>query len=261
MKREATRRLNRLAIIAIAVALPPIVFAQTTQEVLVNLAEQIAERRARVESLQDEIQQTREEYNEEVRSLATQIADVEVQINREELRLAQIQQDIQRARQAIAAAQESVAEVEPLVRTTLEQLRTYIRTALPFQVEDRLAEVDTLERLLDDGNLDAQTILTRLWNTVESEFRLTEESGLFRQTIQVAGDQQLAEVARLGMVMLFFRTFDDRFGYAVPDSAGEWRYVVARSREESDQIEELFESLRRNLREGFFTLPNPYWGR
>lgn len=261
MRRRRSRWLNGIAVALVALALPPLLFPQTTQEVFLNLAEQIAERRARVEELQEEIQQTREEYDEEVRSLATQIADVEVQLNREQLRLQQIEQDIQQARQAIAVARESVADVEPLVRTTLEQLRSYIRTALPFQVEDRLAEVDTLERLLNDGNLDPQTIMTRLWNTVEAEFRLTEESGLFRQTITVGGEQQLAEVARLGMVMLFFKTFEDQYGYAVPSSEGEWRYVVARTREESDQIEELFESLRRNLREGFFTIPNPYWGR
>jgi hypothetical protein len=235
-------------------------FSQTTQEVLANLAGQIAERRARVEALSDQVQQTRDEYNERVRSLSTQIADVEVQINREELRLDQIEQDLDAARQAIAEAQGSVADVEPMVATILTQLRTYITNALPFQTEDRLAEVSNLETLLADGSLEPQTIVTRTWNTVEAEFRLTQESGLFRQTILVGGERQLAEVARLGMVMLYFRTFDEQFGYAVPDGSGGWDYAIAPTREERDSIENLFDSLRRNLREGFFTLPNPYDG-
>jgi DNA repair exonuclease SbcCD ATPase subunit len=261
MKQKRKSVLQRTAIIAIVVCVPALLFAQNTQEVLLNLSEQIAARRARVEALQEEVQQTRRQYEEEVRSVAAQIADVEVQINREELRLAQIQQDIDQARQSIAAAEDSVADVEPLVLTTLEELRTYIQSALPFQVEDRMEEVDQLERLLDQDTLDAQTILSRLWNTLESEYRLTEESGLFRQTIVVGGEPQLAEVARLGMVMLYFKTFDDRFGYAVPDGNANWSYVAAATREESDQIEALFEALRRNLREGFFTLPNPYEGQ
>ena len=258
MRKTRSKTLQRIALVAIALGLPALLFAQTTQEVLPNLAEQSAERRARVEDLQQEIQQTRQDYDEQVRSVAAQVADVEVQINREELRLAQIEQDIVQAQQSIAAAQDTVADVDPLVRTALTDLRTYIESALPFQVTDRLEQVDQLERLLNDDNLEAQTILTRLWNAVESEYRLTEESGLFRQTITVGGEEQLAEVARLGMIILYFKTFDDQYGYARPAGGSQWEYVTAGSREERDRIETLFEELRRNLREGFFTLPNPY---
>lgn len=257
MSAPNARRVSVLIVLLLATA-PA--FSQTTQEALANLAEQIAERRARVEALSDQVQQTRDEYNERVRSLATQIADVEVQINREQLRLAQIDQDLESARESIAEARGSVADVEPLVATTLVQLRNYINDALPFQKEDRLQEVDNLTTLLQDGSLEPQTIVTRVWNTVEAEFRLTQESGLFRQTIMVNGERQLAEVARLGMVMLYFRTFDDRYGYARRNGEGGWEYTVARTRDERDHIETLFDSLRRNLREGFFALPNPYQG-
>lgn len=257
-RKKLPKLFTRIGMIAVALAIPPLVFSQTTQEVLTNLAEQIAERRARVDELSAEVQETRDRYNDQVRSLAAQIADVEVQINREELRLDQVEQDITRAQEAIAAAREGVTDVEPLVATALARLRTYIETALPFQSEDRLEEVATLERLLSEGDLEAQTVLTRLWNTIDAEFRMTEEIGLYRQVVSVGGDEQLAEVARLGMVMLFFKTFDDRYGYAQPTGSGEWEYTLARNRAEQDQLEELFESLRRNLREGFFTLPNPY---
>lgn len=253
------RRIARTATTVLVLALAPVlVFPQTTQEVLSNLAQQIVERRARVETLSDEVAQTREAYAEQVRSLAAQIADVEVQTNRERLQLLQLDQDLERARAEIAAAEGSVTDVEPIVRTALAAYRTYVREALPFQTEDRLAEIDNLEQILDDGNVEPRTVLTRLWNTVQSEFRLAGESGLFRQTIEVEGESQLAEVARLGMVLMYFRTFDDRYGYVVPVGGGRWEYLVATNREEARQISELFEGLRRNLREGFFDLPNPY---
>lgn len=255
------RKTVRIAWIAVALAATPlVVFSQTTQEVLQNLASQIAERRARVERLSDEVAQTREEYNERVRSLSAQVADVEIQINREELRLQQIEQDLQRAREAIALAQGSVTDVEPVVSTALAQYRTYVQAGLPFQLEDRLAEIDDFQQLLDDGNVEPRTVLTRLWNTVESEFRLTEESGLFRQTIALGGEEQLAEVARLGMVFLYFRTFDGQYGSAIPTAGGDWEFRLAQSREDTQAINELYEALRRNLRQGFFTLPNPYRG-
>jgi hypothetical protein len=259
-RRRTARKLRRAAWIAVALgATPMVAFSQTTQEVLTNLAQQIADRRGRVESLSEEVAQTRERYNEEVRSLAAQIADVEIQINRERLRLQQIEQDVERLAEEAAVAEGAVIDVEPIVRTALARYRSYVETALPFQVEDRLDGIDRLEDVLEDGNVDPQTVLTRLWNTVQSEYRLTGESGLFRQTIVVNGEEQLAEVARLGMVLMYFRTFDDRYGVVVP-SGDEWRYVLVEDRTAARQIAELFDGLRRNLREGFFTLPNPYEG-
>lgn len=233
------------------------VFSQTTQEILANLAGRIAEKRSQVESLSNEVELAKTQYNEQLRSLATQIADVEIQINREQLRLEQINQDIERARQTIRATQESVADIDPLIGTVLERYKTYISSELPFQTAERLSEVQSLQRLYADGTLEAQTMLTRLWNMIDGEFRLAAESGLYRQNIEIDGEYQLAEVVRLGMVMLYFKTFDDRFGYAIPTDQG-WRYVLASTRQEQDQIGELFDSMRRNLREGLFELPNPY---
>ena len=231
--------------------------AQNAQETLTTLAQRIAEKRAQVEDLSNRVELAKTQYNEQLRSLAAQRGDVETQINREQLRLSQIEQDLEQARAQINRARSSVADLEPLVAQVLAQLRTYISEGLPFQVSQRLAEVETLEGLLEEGSLETELLLTRIWNMVESEFRLTSESGLYRQTITVGGEDQLAEVARLGTVMLYFRTFDGRFGYATPEGDG-WRYVVADGRERQQQVATLFESLRRNLREGFFTIPNPY---
>jgi hypothetical protein len=259
IKKPTGIRLARLILIAVALGTTSMpAFSQTTQEVLQNLAGQIAMLQARTERLNTQISQTQQQYNDRVQSLSAQIADVEVQINREEIRLRQIQQDLETARAAIAEAQGAVTDVEPIVLNALTRYRTYVENALPFQVEERLSQIDDLERIVNDGNVPAQTMLTRVWNTVENEYRLSEESGLFRQTINLAGEDQLAEVARLGMVLLYFRTFDDRYGYAVPASEGDWQFQLAVNREEAGQVAAIFEALRRNLREGFFTLPNPY---
>jgi hypothetical protein len=72
------------------------------------------------------------------------------------------------------------------------------------------------------------------------------------------GEEQLVEVVRLGMALLYFKTWDDRYGYAVPVSTG-WEFRVA-SKREQQQIAVLYNSFRKNLREGFFYLPNPGTG-
>lgn len=252
-----TRWSPRLVALLAALIVPLGAQAQTTQETLTTLAQRISEKRAQVEDLSNQVDLAKTQYNEQLRSLAAQRGDVETQINREQLRLSQIEQDLEQARAEISRTRSSVEDLEPLVAQVLVQLRSYISQGLPFQVPERLGEVETLEQLLQEGSLETELLLTRIWNMVESEFRLTSESGLYRQTITVAGEDQLAEVARLGTVMLYFRTFDGRYGFASPTEDG-WTYVIAEGREGQQQLATLFDSLRRNLREGFFTVPNPY---
>lgn len=247
------RRLSWLFVVVSLGLFPVLLFAQ---DALANLASRIAEKRSQVETLSNELELTKTEYNEQLRSLATQQADLETQINRERMRLQQIEQDLEKARSRIDTNRATIEDVRPLVARVLADTRSYIASGLPFKVDERLAEVDTLERLLAEGNLESENTLARVWNLVESEFRLTAESGLYRQTIVVDGRSQLSEVARLGMVLLYFRTFDGSYGYAVSQES-EWRYRVAEDRDTEARIATLFDMLRRNLREGFFQLPNP----
>jgi len=232
------------------------VYAQDNQEALENLAAQIAEKRSQVESLSNRLDLLKADYNEKLRSIGTQRADVETQIKREELSLTQVQRDIKEFTARIQENRASMEDIEPLVASVISQTRRYIRAGLPFQVEGRLKELDTLEQMLQEDKLDAGTVLARLWNTLESEFRLTRESGLYRQTIELNKEPQLAEVARLGMALMYFKTFDEEYGYVIPTPNG-WVYTLADSREEEKQIEIIYDSLRKNLREGFFLLPNP----
>lgn len=232
------------------------VYAQDADSTLRDLAQQIAAKRSEVESLSDQLELMKTDYNERMKSLATQRADIETQINREELRLSQIQRDLAEYRATIVTSRTSIEGIEPLVSEVLGNMRGYIETGLPFQVPGRLGEIETLERLLADGSLEADKILARTWNFLDSEFRLTRESGIYHQTILLDGQLQLVEVARLGMVFLYFKTLNDKYGFVVRSLAG-WRYTQSRSREEDRQIAFLFDSLRKNLREGFFTIPNP----
>lgn len=243
--------------VIVIVSIPVVaVVAQTTQEVISNFAAQIAQKRSQVETLSNELELAKSDINEQLRSLATQRSDVETQVNREELRLAQLNQDIAQLQARIRANQASIAGVAPLASEILGQLKVQMQAGLPFKVPERIGEVEELQRQLETGGLDPQTVLTRLWNLIESEFRLTTESGIYQQTIEARGQQQLAEVARLGMVLMYYKTFDDRYGYVIRSGEG-WTYREARDRTEQQQIVELFDSLRRNLRQGFFELPNP----
>ena len=247
-----------MAVIMLVLVVPTLLLAQDGDNgALQALAQRISEKRAELEELSDELDLAKTEFNEQLRSLSTQTADVEALINREELRLAQVEDDIAEVQREIERAQSGSLDVSPVVDELTERVRSYIEAGIPFQRSQRLETVATIERLRADGSLGDQTALTRLWNIVDSEFRLVGDSGLYRQTISLQGEEKLAEVARLGMVLLYFRTLDGQVGTAIPVD-GSYRYETVADPDSRGQIEELFDALQRNLRQGFFTVPNPY---
>ena len=64
----------------------------------------------------------------------------------------------------------------------------------------------------------------------------------------------LAEVAHIGLYSLYFRTLDGRYGMARLEGST-WRFVELEGRDVQVQLTDLFDSLRKNVREGWFGLP------
>ena len=106
--------------------------------------------------------------------------------------------------------------------------------------------------------MSAPRALNRLWNLFEDEFRIARENGVFRQEIVVDGSSQLADVVRLGTMMMYFRTSDGRLG-SVQREGTSWSYETV-SGSAAKQIEALFASFEKQVRTGFFEVPNAIVG-
>ena len=63
------------------------------------------------------------------------------------------------------------------------------------------------------------------------------------------------DVARVGMVAMFFKTSDDAYGYVTRQN-GDWAYVITEDGDEKEQIAGLFDAFKKQIRTGFFTIPN-----
>lgn len=220
-----------------------------------EFAQRLATLRGEVETLSSELSAATSEGRDELRSLARQKAELELELKKEETRVAKLAVAVGQKRRAIAADEDRDAELGPLFELNLERVRAYVRQSLPFRTQERLAELTKLKKQLDSGLLSPPRALSRLWTFVEDEFRLARENGLYQQTIVVDGQEQLADVVRVGTVMLFFKTREGEVGHVVRQ--GE-TYVFQPSTEPADQkqILTLFDSFRKQIRAGYFRLPN-----
>ena len=232
----------------------PVVAAAQPNDVS-SLARRLATLRSEVDDLSEQLQTTKEGYRAQLRSLAEQKAELEVQLRREGLRLEQLQatQARQKEKNGDQAALDET--LRPVLLEALDTLRARIAVGLPFRVDERIADLERLEMQVKTGLLRSQDAAHRLWQTLEDELRLARESGLYRHTIELDDQALLADVARIGMVALYFRTHDKRYGWAIRQGDG-WSYTVATERRSKKQLAQLFDSFKKQVRVGLFELPN-----
>lgn len=216
-------------------------------------AEQLASLRAEVEALSEQLGSEKDEAKGRLRAVEAQRVEVDVQIRRQELRMDRLLAEEVSQRAAIEGAGGGDASVREAVERGIESMRSEVRVGLPFKTELRLAALQELDDKLAANTLSAEQAAARLWAFAEDERRLARENTLDRQVIPLDGEQVLVDVARIGMVAMYWRAPDGRLGRAQA-VAGGWRYPVFEA-PEADAVDGLFEALGKGIRSGFFTLP------
>jgi len=220
-----------------------------------NLATSLMQLRAEVETLDNTITQEKESYRASIKSLMRQKDDLEAVIAREDLKIKQIEQELDKVRKEIIELGKNSEGLKPLVFDALELISKNIAAALPFKTKERLLDIESIENQLKHDLITPQKALALAWNVYGDALRMTKENGVFKQTITLGGEERLAEIARVGTMMMFFKTPDNSVGYVVKEGSGYgYKEVVGKSKKE--QILTLFDAFKKQIRSGYFTLPN-----
>lgn len=219
-----------------------------------TLAERLITLRGQVDELQSELDVRREEHKNRMAYLTAQFSEIEASRDREQLRITQLETDLEEMRAEIAEAGVTSESLTPFLRNQIALLRAQVRGGFPFKVKERLAELDELETQLDNGVITAQRGVNRLWAFIEDEFRISRENAIYSQSIALEGENVLVDVAKLGSVMMYFRTRDLRYGRAVQTPQG-WRFELLDNAKDQELVARLFDSLRKQIRQGYFDLP------
>ncbi len=245
------QRLTALLCVFLALGLASTARAQSADE----LAERLATLRSEVESLSEQLAEAQSESRNDLQSRARQKSDLQLELDREEVRLAKLRSILQEKKQRIQESSERGDDLKPVFELAISGMRAYVAQSLPFRRIERLAELDKLEEQERTGVLTYGKALVRLWSFVEDELRMSRESASFQQTIALEGEEKLVAVLRIGMVMLYFQTTDGTTGYSI-HSDGKWKFVRASGSAQSKQIASLFDSFQKQIRVGLFLLPN-----
>ncbi|MCU0753623.1 MAG: DUF3450 domain-containing protein [Xanthomonadales bacterium] len=223
------------------------------------MAETLIALRAEVEQLNAELTLVRDESKTELLGLNAQRAELAAQIERQQLALKKLAEDLAQRQEAAAKAGVGDEQLTPVLLATLEGLSAQVQAGLPFRTDERLAALTELRTQIESKALPPSRAANRLWAFIEDEYRLSRENSLQKQTITLNGQPMLADVARIGSMMLFFRLDDGTVGSAVPGATG-WSFEAAREELDRKRITVLFEALSKQIRQGWFELPNALIG-
>ncbi len=219
-----------------------------------SMAKRMAKMRGDVEDLTADVDAAKEELTARLRSYSAQKADLEMEIQRAQMVLRQLGEAKEKRALEVGKDAKRDDAIRPAVLSSMGLIRNTSLAGLPFKLEERKADFDRLIRQMDEGILRPTDAVGRLWDRVEDELRLSRENGLYRQVIDLDGEEMLVDIARIGMMMMFYKTRDGRVGRTA-GKRGSWKFVQIRHKEEKERVWSLFDSFKKQIRVGFFILP------
>jgi len=220
-----------------------------------NMATSLMNLRAQVEQLDSQIDDAKDSYKASMKSLTMQKSELEATVSRDELKIKQISKELNSVKTKITQASKNSQGLKPIVNEAIDNLITMIKTSIPFKTNDRIEAVKKVKEQLASSLITPQKALSYVYNSYADEIRMTKENAIFKQTINFNGKNKLVEVARVGTAMMFFKTPNDEVGY-VTKNGKDWSYKQELNKEKQDQILNIFDAFKKQIRTGYFSFPN-----
>lgn len=224
---------------------------------LENLAKSLARIRGEVETLQTQLDLDKEKHVSRMSALNSQLADLSVEERRQKLSIEKLQHSIEKMTESAKKTEQSGENLKPVLLAVLNDYKRHIQTGFPFKMDDRIKAINDLENNIVNQLIDPNKAVNQAWSLIEDEIRLSKENGIYQQTILLDGENMLVDIAKLGTVFLFFQTRDNQSGMARRAADGGWKFETVDNTGDAERIRNLFDSLKKQIRQGYFELPNP----
>ncbi len=219
-----------------------------------SLSKKVIELRKEVELLNDEYKTEREKVLSELKALSIQKAELASNIRNEEIRRKQLVDKVAKLKKEINDSSIESDELSPVITQTISELKIWVKSSLPFKQKERLDSLQALEQRLEKKEVSVIKAANELWALIEDEKRLAQETSVHKQSIPIGEKMHLAEVVKVGMMFLYFKAENGQLGMAQKE-AETWVYKPFQNQEKQKQTLAFFESLKKQIRQGYFELP------
>jgi len=229
--------------------------AESELKSLTNISSELVKIRQQIEELHGQINQEKELFGDQFRSLSNQKSDLDIRINRSALNLKELERELDTITKENSKQHASSAELVPVLKKAITNIRAGVENGLPFKKADRLQALDDIEQRLDTNIVSPNKASNQLWAFVEDELMLGKTNGIYKDMLNIDGELKLVKVLRIGKIAMFYRTNEMEYG-VVKRQQDKWQYEKLADAKSVEQLVYLFDSFSKNIRNGVFTLPN-----
>jgi len=247
--------LNSKYIVIALLAFSSSSFAETNLKSLENISQELVDIRQQISNLHDKINFKKENFRDQLRSFANQKSDLEVKISRSDLNLKDLQRELNKLKEINQDKYKSYDELTPVIEKSISSLRTSIKGSLPFKIKERLQALDDIEHRLNSNIISPNKAANQLWAYVEDELMIGRSSGIYNESINIGGEDKLVKVLRIGKIAMIYKTPDEGYG-VFRKQENKWVQVAIEGGDNTRQLDYLFDSFNKNIRNGLFTIPN-----
>lgn len=217
---------------------------------LEKLTNDVISMRASVEELNGELESLKADIETKLKSLGLTKVELENNIKREELKIAEAKASQEEIGLKLTSQGSETISFRPIFDEYSELFRQNIENNIPFKQTERKNALTEIENKLEAKAITDIKAIASLWQFIEDEIRISKENATHQQTITLDGKEMLADVAKLGTFALYFKTVDGRVGHAKAQ-----QFIELKGSRERELILNLFDSLKKQIRVGVFTLP------
>ena len=230
-------------------------FAASEIEAMQNISQELVNVRQQIETLHSEISYEKEKYRDQMRSYSTQKSDLGVRVSRAELNIKDLQRELNKLTEQNREKSRPQEEIVPVIKLSIKDLRTSVSKSLPFKLDQRLQALGEIENRLDTGIITPNKAANQLWAYVEDELMLGKSSGIYNDIVSIDGQDKLVKVLRIGKVAMFYKVDDGLYGLTKQEN-GQWKQHLLDDSDSISEMDKLFDSFNKNIRNGEFVTPN-----
>ena len=251
------------AFILLVTAFNPNVFGanKTSSVDLTNNTDQLLksliELRSLVDAKSEELALLRQESKQKRKYTLSRISELSSAVEHKELSIKKIDSKLEKNR-TFLEENKRFDDLSVELEKAIIVLSNYVLLSLPFKRDERLNALNEIQQELETKAVSAPRLANKLWAFVEDEIMLSKGNGIYRQVVTIDSEEKLVDVARIGMMMLYYRDGAGNVGMAIKpeNNDADWQFTYLNNKKDQNQIHILFDAFQKQVRFGKFTLPN-----
>ncbi len=214
---------------------------QLTKASSLGEVQKIIELRQNVETVSQELDQQNQRQNAEIEMLVQRKNELELNFSRDRLKLQVLKNKSEWNQNHKISGLKTSKSDAVFIKKWILGLQNWVQRSLPINQESRLEQILEFEKRLQ-AEEPVEVLIWDIWSFIDGEIKMTKSNQYELMNLPLA-DPTLAEVARIGMLQVYFKTPDKQYGYAVKNDK-KWTYQITNQEIEKAAIQKILNAVK-----------------